>query len=199
MEKQKKQFLGMKKQKIQMILILVVLVLCIGAYFLVSHMAKQEEQKEKDSETEGQITIAKIDADKVDAFSYEVDGKTCSYTKDGNDWKYDDDNSLKLDSSSINTMLEKLNGVIALETLDSYDSLSDYGLDKPQNTITVTVGDKTTTFYIGDYNDMVSEYYLKMEGDDAVYLVDSTLKDTFSKTADSLVKEEDTETEEATE
>lgn len=65
----------MKKQKIQMILILVVLVLCIGAYFLVSHMAKQEEQKEKDSETEGQTTIAKIDADKVDAFSYEVDGK----------------------------------------------------------------------------------------------------------------------------
>lgn len=189
----------MKKQKIQMILILVVLVLCIGAYFLVSHMAKQEEQKEKDSETEGQTTIAKIDADKVDTFSYEVDGKTYSYTKDGNDWKYDDDNSLKLDSSSINTILEKLNGVIALETLDSYDSLSDYGLDKPQNTITVTVGDKTTTFYIGDYNDMVSEYYLKMEGDDAVYLVDSTLKDTFSKTADSLVKEEDTETEEATE
>ena len=189
----------MKKQKIQMILILVVLVLCIGAYFLVSHMAKQEEQKEKDSETEGQTTIAKIDADKVDAFSYEVDGKTYSYTKDGNDWKYDDDNSLKLDSSSINTMLEKLKGVIALETLDSYDSLSDYGFDKPQNTITVTVGDKTTTFYIGDYNDIVSEYYLKMEGDDAVYLVDSTLKDTFSKKADSLVKEKDTETEEATE
>ena len=119
----------MKKQKIQMILILVVLVLCIGAYFLVSHMAKQEEQKEKDSETEGQTTIAKIDADKVDAFSYEVDGKTYSYTKDGNDWKYDDDNSLKLDSSSINTMLEKLNGVIALETLDSNSTFSTYNSD----------------------------------------------------------------------
>lgn len=182
----------MKKQKIQMILILVVLVLCIGAYFLVSHMAKQEEQKEKDSETEGQTTIAKIDADKIDAFSYEVDGKTYSYTKDGDEWKYDDDNSLQLDADNINTMLGKLNGVIALETLDSYDSLSDYGLDKPQNTITVSVGNKTTTFYIGDYNDMVSEYYLKMEGDDSIYLVDSTLKDAFSKTANSLVKEEDT-------
>ena len=113
--------------------------------------------------------------------------------------KYDDDNSLQLDADNINTMLGKLNGVIALETLDSYDSLSDYGLDKPQNTITVTVKDKTTTFYIGDYNDMVSEYYLKMKGDDAVYLVDSTLKDTFSKTPDTLVKEEDTETEETTE
>ncbi len=106
----------MKKQKIQMILILVVLVLCIGAYFLVSHMAKQEEQKQKDSETEGQTTIAEIDADKVDAFSYEVDGKTYAYTRD-----------------------------------------------------------------------------------DAVYLVDSTLKDTFSKTVDTLVKEEDTETEKTTE
>ena len=188
----------MKKQKIQMILILVVLVLCIGAYFLVSHMAKQEEQKQKDSETEGQTTIAEIDAE-VDAFFFFFNGKTYSYTKDGEDWKYDDDNSLQLDADSINTMLEKLNGVIALETLDSYDSLSDYGLDKPQNTISVTVGDKTTTFYIGDYNDMVSEYYLKMEGDDAVYLVDSTLNDTFSKTVDTLVKEEDTETEETTE
>ena len=61
------------------------------------------------------------------------------------------------------------------------------------------IPDKTTTFYIGDYNDMVSEYYLKMEGDDAVYLVDSTLNDTFSKTVDTLVKKEDTETEETTE
>lgn len=73
----------MKKQKIQMILILVVLVLCIGAYFLVSHMAKQEEQKQKDSETEGQTTIAEIAADKVDAFSYEVNGKPIHIQRTG--------------------------------------------------------------------------------------------------------------------
>ena len=69
-------------------------------------------------------------------------------------------------------------------------------MDQPQNTITVTCGDETTTIDIGDYNEMLSEYYIKVSGDENVYLADSTLKDAFSKTADTMVeKEESTETE----
>ena len=56
--------------------------------------------------------------------------------------------------------------------------------------------DETTTIDIGDYNEMLSEYYIKVSGDENVYLADSTLKDAFSKTADTMVeKEESTETE----
>ena len=185
----------MKKQKIQMLVIVVILLLCVAAYFVATQYAKKQEQRDKDSETQGQVSLTVIDPDAVDAFSYIADGTTYSYTKDGDTWICENDTSLKMDADSIATLLEHLKKVTAAEAITDYDSISDYGLDQPQNTITVTCGDETTTIDIGDYNEMLSEYYLKVSGDDKIYLVDSTLKDAFSKAPDTMVQEESTETE----
>ena len=186
----------MKKQKIQMFVIVVILLLCIVAYFVATQYAKSQEQREKDSETQGQVSLSIAKTDDVDAFSYIVDGTTYSYTKNGDGWTCDNDASLKLDADQITTLLDNLQKVTAAEAITDYDSLSDYGLDQPQNTITVTCGDETTMIDIGDYNEMLSEYYVKVSGDEKVYLMDSTLKDAFSKTADTMVVQEDsTETE----
>ena len=46
---------------------------------------------------------------------------------------------------------------------------------------------------------MLSEYYMKEEGNDAVYLVDSTTAKLFQKTVESLTAAEDTESTEAAE
>lgn len=186
----------MKKQKIQMLVIVVILLLCIVAYFLATRYAKQQEQRDKDSETQGQVNLTVIDPDDVDAFSYIADGTTYSYTKNKDTWTCENDTSLKMDADSIATLLGNLKKITAAEAIDDYDSIADYGLDQPQNTITVTCGNETTTIDIGDYNEMLQEYYIKISGDDKIYLVDSTLKDTFSKKPDTMVQqEESTETE----
>ena len=71
----------MKKQKIQMFVIVVILLLCIVAYFAATQYAKSQEQREKDSETQGQVSLSIAKTDDVDAFSYIVDGTTYSYTR----------------------------------------------------------------------------------------------------------------------
>ena len=180
----------MKKQKIQMLDIVVILLLWIVAYFAAAQYAKNQEQNEKDSETQGQVNLTIANADDVDSFSYIVEGTTYSYTKSGDGWTCDNDVSLKLDADKITTLLDNLKKVTAAEAITDYDSLSDYGLDQPQNTITVTCGDETTTIDIGDYNEMLSEYYIKVSGDENVYLADSTLKDAFSKTPDTMESDE---------
>ena len=186
----------MKKQKIQMLVIVVILLLCIVAYFLATRYAKQQEQRDKDSETQGQVNLTVIDPDDVDAFSYIADGTTYSYTKNKDTWTCENDISLKMDADSIATLLGNLKKITAAEAIDDYDSIADYGLDQPQNTITVTCGNETTTIDIGDYNEMLQEYYIKISGDDKIYLADSTLKDAFSKKPDTMVQqEESTETE----
>ena len=186
----------MKKQKIQMLVIVVILLLCIVAYFLATRYAKQQEQRDKDSETQGQVNLTVIDPDDVDAFSYIADGTTYSYTKNKDTWTCENDTSLKMDADSIATLLGNLKKITAEEAIDDYDSIADYGLDQPQNTITVTCGNETTTIDIGDYNEMLQEYYIKISGDDKIYLADSTLKDAFSKKPDTMVQqEESTETE----
>lgn len=186
----------MKKQKIQMLVIVVILLLCIVAYFLATRYAKQQEQRDKDSETQGQVNLTVIDPDDVDAFSYIADGTTYSYTKNKDTWTCENDTSLKMDADSIATLLGNLKKITAAEAIDDYDSIADYGLDQPQNTITVTCGNETTTIDIGDYNEMLQEYYIKISVDDKIYLADSTLKDAFSKKPDTMVQqEESTETE----
>ena len=186
----------MKKQKIQMLVIVVILLLCIVAYFLATRYAKQQEQRDKDSETQGQVNLTVIDPDDVDTFSYIADGTTYSYTKNKDTWTCENDTSLKMDADSIATLLGNLKKITAAEAIDDYDSIADYGLDQPQNTITVTCGNETTTIDIGDYNEMLQEYYIKISGDDKIYLADSTLKDAFSKKPDTMVQqEESTETE----
>ena len=186
----------MKKQKIQMLVIVVILLLCIVAYFLATRYAKQQEQRDKDSETQGQVNLTVIDPDDVDAFSYIADGTTYSYTKNKDTWTCENDTSLKMDADSIATLLGNLKKITAAEAIDDYDSIADYGLDQPQNNITVTCGNETTTIDIGDYNEMLQEYYIKISGDDKIYLADSTLKDAFSKKPDTMVQqEESTETE----
>lgn len=186
----------MKKQKIQMLVIVVILLLCIVAYFLATRYAKQQEQRDKDSETQGQVNLTVIDPDDVDAFSYIADGTTYSYTKNKDTWTCENDTSLKMDADSIATLLGNLKKITAAEAIGDYDSIADYGLDQPQNTITVTCGNETTTIDIGDYNEMLQEYYIKISGDDKIYLADSTLKDAFSKKPDTMVQqEESTETE----
>ena len=186
----------MKKQKTQMLVIVVILLLCIVAYFLATRYAKQQEQRDKDSETQGQVNLTVIDPDDVDAFSYIADGTTYSYTKNKDTWTCENDTSLKMDADSIATLLGNLKKITAAEAIDDYDSIADYGLDQPQNTITVTCGNETTTIDIGDYNEMLQEYYIKISGDDKIYLADSTLKDAFSKKPDTMVQqEESTETE----
>lgn len=186
----------MKKQKIQMLVIVVILLLCIVAYFLATRYAKQQEQRDKDSETQGQVNLTVIDPDDVDAFSYIADGTTYSYTKNKDTWTCENDTSLKMDADSIATLLGNLKKITAAEAIDDYDSIADYGLDQPQNTITVTCGNETTTIDIGDYNEMLQEYYIKISGDDKIYLADSKLKDAFSKKPDTMVQqEESTETE----
>lgn len=186
----------MKKQKIQMLVIVVILLLGIVAYFVATQYTQKQEQRDKDSETQGQVNLTIADSDDANAFSYIVDGTTYSYTKRGDDWTCENDASLKLDADKITTLLDNLKKVTAAEAITEYNSIADYGLDQPQNTITVTCGDETTTIDIGDYNEMLQEYYIKVSGDDKIYLVDSTLKDAFSKTPDTMVQqEESTETE----
>lgn len=186
----------MKKQKIQMLVIVVILLLCVVAYFAATQYTKKQEQRDKDSETQGQVNLTIADPDDVDAFSYILDDTTYSYTKSGDTWTCENDTSLKMDADSIDSLLDNLKKVTAAEAIDDYDSVADYGLDQPQNTITVTCGNETTTIDIGDYNEMLQEYYIKVSGDDRIYLVDSTLKDAFSKTPDTMVQqEESTETE----
>ena len=187
----------MEKQKKQFIVVLILLVVAVAAYLILHVYNDKKEAKEEAEEDADTITITDFDADDVTAFSYQLNGETLSFTKDGDNWLYDGDTSLDLDEDSITSMLSAVSNLTTEEALEEYDSLSDYGLDTPSNTITVTTADGTITLLAGNQNEITNSYYMMTGDSDTVYLISTDLNSTFSSAVDDLIaEEEETETEE---
>ena len=188
----------MKRQRIQFIAVIVVLIGLLAATAgLKLYNKKQEEKKEAEQEAET-IYVTQQDVSKITAFSYELNGEQLSFCKENDTWVYEGDRSLEMDESKIENMLGVFSNLTASEKIDGASDLNEYGLAAPSDTITFTTDDGITTIYVGNANDMVGGYYVKTGADDTVYLIDTSLASTFSKTAEDLTVEEDT-TEEITE
>ena len=136
----------------------------------------------------------------ITKFSYQLEGQTLSFTKEGENWHYDGDSSVDIDEDAVGTLLSKTVNVTAEETVTEYDTLADFGLEIPSNTITITTEEGDTTLFVGNQNEITNQYYLKKADSDVIYLVDSAVATGFNKTAEDLTaEEEETETEEITE
>lgn len=168
----------MKKQRKQLIIMVVFLVFLVIAYFALG--SYNDSQAENDEEQSKTIVVTDWKEEDVVAFSYNYEEESNSFTKSDGTWNYDADASFDVEESLVDAMISDACYLIAQDYFDAYESLDNYGLDAPQKTISFTFSDGSVkTLMIGDYNDMVGYYYLMVEGDSNLYLVDSTLLDAF--------------------
>lgn len=190
----------MKNQKKQLLGMLLLLVLLIAAYFGVRYYNDAKEQEESAELEKSKIKITDFAVEDINYLSYDVDGTVYSYEKNGDSWSWEEDATIDLEESQIETMLQSVASLDAAEQLSEYTVVADYGLENPEKTITIGTGDETVTLYIGSKNEITGKYYLMRQDADTVYLVDKDLTGTFSKLPqDMQVQEEETETEIETE
>lgn len=184
----------MKKQKRQFMILLALVVLICAAYAGVKFYDQRQQEKEKKQEEENKVTVTQMETSDVTAFSYERNGTTLSFTKNGEDWVYDGDTTIDIDEDTVKTMLSSATALTAEEKVTDYEKLSDFGLEHPSNTITLKTDDSEITLYVGDKNAITSQYYIKTADSETVYLISTTLPSEFNKTIEELTAEEETET-----
>ena len=190
----------MKKQRKQLITMLVLLGALIISYFTVA--AYNEEQEKKDEKEP--IVITSFDKSSVVAFSYDYEEENNSFTKVEDVWNYDADTAFDVDESLIESMLTTASDIQAEDYFSEYEALETYGFDAPQKSVTLTFSDGSAKkLMIGNYNDIIGYYYMMVEGDSNLYLVDDTLLNAFDVSYTELeyieeVTEEVTESTEST-
>lgn len=187
MDGQKKQFIG----------ICILVIVCVAAYFgLKTYNEKAAEQEQKEEESK-KIEAVSIDKDAVKSFSYQIDGNTITFEKEEDTWYYQPDHSINIDQDAISTMLDTVTAVTAEEKLENVEDTSEYGFDSPTNVLTFTMEDGTRTITIGMQNEITSEYYIMDNNSSAIYVVETNLNTTFSKSVEDVTAEEE-ETEDTT-
>ena len=174
---------------------------CIIGYFGVGKFYKNQEEKESENKEATAITAFELkDYEKITAFNYIANGTSITLTKDSDGkWHDSSDASVNISKDSVETdMLAKLVSVTADEKIAKKDDISQYGFTiddngnviAETNTIALTDEDNTTyTLYIGKENPYdTSKYYMMVEGDDNIYLVDSDIQTAFSKNVSDITE-----------
>ena len=196
----------MKKQIIQLSVVVCVLVICILGYFIIKG---QFDKKNEEKENQGKTTVFTLDDYKnTKKFSYKYDGKTLTLENNNGTWKLKENTKLKIDKSVIESeMLKELVEIQTSDVISGVEDLSDYGFSKKDgkispttNTIKVTdSNEKSNVIYIGSVNPYDSTlYYIMIKGDDNIYTVSSDFVEAFNKGRSDLKKEEETTTESLT-
>ena len=158
----------MKKRKNTMLALLVILAVLIVCYFVIGKI--QENQEEEPAE---EATYA-VSMDDIVSIKYSDGTSTMTFTKTDDTWSYEEDTTVALEQSTMESMADTFGKIIANRTLEEPDALSDYGLE--ESAYTIELADKegnVTTVYIG--NQTGSDYYLTVGDKKVVYTVSSSV------------------------
>lgn len=181
----------MKKQKIQMCILLAVCGLCVGGYFAISR--HEFEIKEELSE----VLVTDFNKDDVTGLTVSGDYELKLVKGDDGVWKEESIPEKTIKQECVNMLLSEIDNITTSETvIEAPEDLSQYGLDEPFRTITAELSDGTSvTLCAGAKSDLLSKYYVKTESGESVYMVDSYIVEDFAKMPEELVEEETTGTE----
>ncbi len=175
------------------------LALAAGGCALTTKLVARAEQKEAEA---SQISFVSIDADDLTALSWTYDGETYTLQKDADgDWQWPEDTEFPISQTTVSYMEYALSDITATRALENVTDFAQYGLDDPQSVISYTTADGSNVeIRTGDYNDVSSEYYAQLAGENTVYLVSGDYMEDFQYTIDDLLQteslpiyEEDTE------
>ena len=180
----------MKKKSVNLITAVGVLVVLSGAYVGVkTYVAKQEAADTESAEEENPEIISIASAD-VKSIKFVIDKKEVTFEKDGDSWVKSDETGFPVDQDKIDTLVSSLNSIKAERTLENVEDASEYELDQPENTITVTTEDgETTVIQLGMENDSTSQEYIDLNEDSStVYVVSNSTFSSFEGTLYDFAK-----------
>lgn len=180
----------MKKKSVNLITAVGVLVVLSGAYVGVkAYVAKQEAADTESAEEENPEIISIASAD-VKSIKFVIDKKEVTFEKDEDSWVKSDETGFPVDQDKIDTLVSSLNSIKAERTLENVEDASEYELDQPDNTITVTTEDgETTVIQLGMENDSTSQEYIDLNKDSStVYVVSNSTFSSFEGTLYDFAK-----------
>lgn len=162
----------------------VLVLLIVGTLLLNAGNERRAEAEKTD------FTVFSLDQAGIVEFGWEYGSDLMRFVPSDDKWQYKDDSSFPLDYLKVSQAAEALSEVIAHKGFDPEEELSEYGLEEPEWRIFCSGSDGAeTTLSIGDETGLDGYRYFSM-GDGMVYLVDSSITDSFSYTLPDLAEQE---------
>ena len=168
----------MKKKTVKLVSAVVVLGVLCAAYEGVNFYVTSQEEKETE-ENDTSVDLVSLEADDITAVSFTADQNEVEFDKKDDSWTEKSDADFPVNQDTVDNAVKGVASLTADQEISDVEDLSQYDLDDPQNTITLTTADGDTTLQVG-MESSNNQYYVKKADDDKnVYLVSSTSLESF--------------------
>ena len=171
----------MKKKTVKLVSAVVVLGVLCAAYEGVNfYVTSQEEKGTEENDTS--VDLVSLEADDITAVSFTADQNEVEFDKKDDSWTEKSDANFPVNQDTVDSAVKGVASLTADQEISDVEDMSQYDLDNPQNTITLTTADGDTSLQIG-MESSNNQYYVKKEDDDKnVYLVSSSSIEPFMGT-----------------
>ena len=171
----------MKKKTVKLVSAVVVLGVLCAAYEGVNFYVTSQEEKETE-ENDTSVDLVSLEADDITAVSFTADQDNVEFDKKDDTWTEKSDANFPVNQDTVDSAVKGVASLTADQEISDVEDMSQYDLDNPQNTVTLTTADGDTSLQIG-MESSNNQYYVKKEDDDKnVYLVSSSSIEPFMGT-----------------
>ena len=171
----------MKKKTVKLVSAVVVLGVLCAAYEGVNFYVTSQEEKETE-ENDTSVDLVSLEVDDITAVSFTADQNEVEFDKKDDSWTEKSDANFPVNQDTVDSAVKGVASLTADQEISDVEDMSQYDLDNPQNTITLTTVDGDTSLQIG-MESSNNQYYVKKEDDDKnVYLVSSSSIEPFMGT-----------------
>lgn len=171
----------MKKKTVKLVSAVVVLGVLCAAYEGVNFYVTSQEEKETE-ENDTSVDLVSLETDDITAVSFTADQNEVEFDKKDDSWTEKSDANFPVNQDTVDSAVKGVASLTADQEISDVEDMSQYDLDNPQNTITLTTADGDTSLQIG-MESSNNQYYVKKEDDDKnVYLVSSSSIEPFMGT-----------------
>ncbi|MCM1568986.1 MAG: DUF4340 domain-containing protein [Roseburia sp.] len=174
----------MKRQKVQMFLLVLALALLGAAFFGLQKY--NEAQEEKEAAGTDTIPVVELASEEIVRISYEYEGETYRLEKRGDTWYDEEDESRGLTQYRITAIASRLASLAANQVITEVTDMEQYGLAEGYRRVSFETAGVSYIFYLGDQNPITSDYYICKPSERCVYAVDSNIVSQFDYTLEEL-------------
>lgn len=176
----------MKRSKKTLIL-LAVLVLFVGGYYLLMNANETAQVAEET----GKFDLTARTEEELTGLAWTVGETSFRFAKADGSWVNSSDAAFLVDQDAVQALADDVIALTATRKLESVTDLAAYGLAEPSFTLTVTWDDGTSTTYaMGDETPFADGYYLTLGQEGIAYTIADSLADIFDTTMTALAQME---------
>ena len=181
----------MPLKKTILVALTVVLLLALPLIWLLwpSDLPAAEEEQEQPTV---QILVDQNHGDHPERLRFTVkDKEEISISRTDSGWQITDRPGLPIDPAAMRLLLAQYEQILALRRItEKMSDPTEYGLDQPSLTVTITDHGSDKTYLFGDKNDYYEGYYFTVKGSGEVYIVDYAYFTALDLTVEKLLLQE---------